>query len=43
LKLGKGSKASKDQDIRAFKPEDKDAKTGCSGLGFWMVKFSPNR
>jgi hypothetical protein len=41
--MEKGSKASGDQDIRKFKPEDDVAKTGCSGLEFQMVQFFQNR
>jgi hypothetical protein len=41
--MKKGRKASKDQDIRKFKPEDEVTKTTCSDFGFWMVWFSQKR
>jgi hypothetical protein len=39
----KGKQDIKDQEIRKFKPKDEVAKTGWSGLVFWMVRFSQNR
>jgi hypothetical protein len=37
--MEKGSKATRDQNIRKFKPEDDIAKTRCSSLGFQMSDF----
>jgi hypothetical protein len=43
FKYGRGRKASRNQDIRKFRPEEEVIKTGCSSLGFQIVPFSQNR
>jgi hypothetical protein len=43
FKHGKGGKGIKEPKQRRLEPKAEATKTGCSGLGFWMVSVFLNR